>query len=191
MRTTSLLFLVAATSLLAMGRVAPTPVVEIVTISLESLVKVSDVIGIGVVVSQESDTATIEFVRTLKAANGQEVRITIDTSSTHTCDTSTAIHGELGLFFLSKPPDSSAYRLAHYGRGRMPTLVGEGRVFVYHDDIHMPSILSVGAKPEPPVSYASVSPLNDLIAQVHLVLARRGEALPNTPLQADRASRER
>lgn len=149
------------------------------TMSLEDLTRYSDQIFIGqvekVFTIEQSKPADVEFspiasgrpltiatVRIDKSLKGfaEGSRVQFLATRTWTCDISTAVVGERGLFFLSgnmlsaklaegtlealkkETSSSNLYKLSHSGRGRMILQEFNGAEYVATQDIKLPEGLS-------------------------------------------------
>jgi len=153
---------------------------EVATISLASLVEMSDVIGVGMVVGEFDGVATFEMLHAWKGADGFDSRTTFRATPTWTCDTSTAVMGEVSVMFLkAKGADDEGaheYAIAHSGRGRMPLSPDAGKARVVFQDIAMPVIMgSMRCAEESKTPWQFTADLVALRAQVVLAMHRAAE----------------
>ena len=133
---------------------------EVASIELENLVRLSDLVVVGQVidvrtVSRGIPDLPIAEVRvdTVLKGSPETSRALFVAAGSWTCDTTEAVRGERGLFFLRREPEKEQLRRAvedafgpgellrvqWSGRGRMPLRDVDGRAFAtYWTDVVMP-----------------------------------------------------
>ena len=95
---------------------------EVVTISLQEVVRQSEFIVVGEVtaVREAANQPRTAVIAPTETWQGEALEsIGFNASSTFDCDISTAHRGERVVLFISRD-QAGALRIAHFGRGRMP-----------------------------------------------------------------------
>ena len=175
------LALVAATLAVSAAPRPASATREVATITLSTLVEMSDVIGVGMVVDVADGVGTIEMLHAWKGGLGFGSRTTFRATPTWTCDTSRAVMGEILVMFLeAKGAESEGaheYAIAHSGRGRMPLSAVDGKARVVFSDIIMPEIMgAVRCAEESKTPWHTTADLVALRAQVVLAMHRAAGA---------------
>jgi len=126
---------------------------KVASVSLENLVKQSDIIVVAKVESVNRPIIGKRYAKAkvLEVWKGPAVEsVEFLASRTWTCDISDAKKGETALLFLKKGGKSRSYAIAHSGRGRLPLRPVDGKQYAtFWPDIRLPENAPTIDGPDP------------------------------------------